>query len=354
MNTSQKSTRAGLAGFVLLLSAAVLGNGSSAAGATGPTTDVVSQQGQQGSAASSDGVPSASHVFVIVGENTSLREVTRRAAPYLAGVLRGRTARLHGYRAVRHSSSTGDYIEMTSGQSIACERNDSNPVNPDTDRSICHQKVDNIFHQLQSRHISWADWQESMPHPCAFYDDGANWAGDVYGAHHNPAIYYDDIEGNRYVEDFGNPPRTACLHHDLPMGSTAPDNTQRFDRVLASGHVPRFNYVVPNDCENGHDLCGSRTGVRQFDRFLRREVPKIMASPAWNRRSLINVTWDEQGDATPRDRRVGSVWIGTHVRPGDYRGRWNHASLLRTVEDAFGLPRLAQARTASPVSAIWR
>jgi hypothetical protein len=299
-------------------------------------------------------VARASHVFVIVGENTSLRQVTRRSAPYLAGVLRAHSARLHGLRAVRNSSSTGNYIEMTSGQSIRCERNDSNPVNPNTDKSICHQKVNNIFNQLQRGHISWADWQESMPHPCAFYDDGTNWAGDVYGAHHNPAIYYDNIEGNRYVEDFGSAPKAACLHHDLPMGTTAPDNTRRFDQALASGAIPRFNYVVPNDCENGHDLCGTHSGVRQFDRFLKREIPKIMASPAWDSRSVINVTWDEQGDATPRDRRVGSVWIGAHVKPGDYRGRWNQASLLRTVEDAFGLPRLAHARTAHPVSVIWR
>ena len=120
---------------------------------------------------------------------------------------------------------------MTSGQSIACERNDSNPVNPNTEKSICHQKVDNIFHQLQRRHISWADWQESMPHPCAFYDDGTSWAGDVYGAHHNPAIYYDDIEGNRYVEDFNtaqgglSPPRPPDGHHwprTTPGASTEP------------------------------------------------------------------------------------------------------------------------------------
>lgn len=340
---------------VLVLGALALGTGSGAVGVTGTVSQVVgSTYDRQHTAPRRDGVPRASHVFVIVGENTSLRQVTRRSAPYLAGVLRGRSARLHGLRAVWHSSSTGDYIEMTSGQSIRCERNDSNPVNPNTDKSVCHQKVNNIFHQLQRRDISWADWQESMPHACAFYDDGTNWAGDVYGAHHNPAIYYDNIEGNRYVEDFGTPPKAVCLHHDLPMGTTAPNNTRRFDRVLASGRVPRFNYVVPNDCENGHDLCGSRTGVRQFDRFLRREIPRILASPAWNRRSVINVTWDEQGDATPRDRRVGSVWIGAHVKPGDYGGTWSHASLLRTVEDAFGLPHLAHARTAHPVSGIWR
>ena len=354
MNTSRKSRRAGLVGFGLLLSAVALGTTPGAAGLTRTAVQAGSTPDLQRTATGRDGVPRASHVFVIVGENTSLRQVTRRSAPYLAGVLRGRSARLHGLRALRHSSSTGNYIEMTSGQSIACERNDSNPVNPNTDKSICHQKLNNIFHQVQGRHISWADWQESMPHPCAFYDDGTNWAGDVYGAHHNPAIYYDNIEGNRYVEDFANPPKAVCLHHDLPMGTTAPNNTRRFDRALASGRVPRFNYVVPNDCENGHDLCGSRSGMGQFDQFLRREIPKIMASPAWNRRSVINVTWDEQGDATPHDRRIGSVWIGAHVKPGDYRGTWNQASLLRTVEDTFGLPHLAHARTAHPISDIWR
>lgn len=301
-----------------------------------------------------EGVPRASHVFVIVGENTSLRQVNRTSMPYLAGKLRAHSARLNGLRAIPHSSSTGDYIEMTSGQSISCERKDSNPVNPSTDKSICHQKVDNVFHQLQAHHISWADWEESMPHACAFYDDGTNWARDVYGAHHNPAIYYDDIEGNRYVEDFGSAPKATCLHHDLPMGTTAPDNTSRFDRALRTGQVPRFDLIVPNDCQNGHDLCGTHNAPGQFDRFLRREIPRIEASPAWNRHSVIDVTWDEQGDATPHDLRVGSVWIGDQVKPGDYAGHWTHASLLRTVEDAFGLRHLAGARTAAAIRSIWR
>ena len=222
---------------------------------------------------------------------------------------------------------------MTSGQNIKCERNDSNPVNPNTDKAICHQKTDNIFHQLQQGQVSWTDWQESMPHPCAFYDDGADWAGDVYGAHHNPAIYYDDIEGDRYVEDFNKAPNPVCLHHVVPMGTTASEknNTSRFDRELRRGTVPRFKapvrrrpstprsqrlhttrsqsssrrteravpapYIVPNDCENGHDPCNGPSTVHQtvgqFDSFVKREVTKILASPAWNATSVINITWDE-------------------------------------------------------------
>jgi hypothetical protein len=309
-------------------------------------------------AAKIEGVPNAGHVFVIVGENTSLGQLTRKNAPYIAGQLKAKSAWLTGYRAVKGSSSTGDYIEMTSGQSIKCERNDDNPVNPNTDKSICHQKLNNVFHQLQTHRVSWTDWQESMPHPCAFYDDGTDWADDVYGTHHNPAVYYDDIEGNRYVEDFNRAPKATCLHHDLPMGTTAKNDTRFFDRALSSGNVPRFNYIVPNDCDNGHDPCGGPNSVHQtvgqFDDFVKQEVAKITASPSWNSQSVINITWDEQGDATPSNLQVGSIWFGDQVKPGAYHGSWTHASLLRTIEDAFKLARLHDAKNDHVINSIWR
>ena len=130
-----------------------------------------------------------------------------KRAPYIAGRLRRHAAWLVGYKALTNSSSLGDYIEMTSGQSIRCERNNSSPVNLNTDKPICHQKVNNIFHQLQVRGTTWKEWNESMPNPCAFVDSGTAWSGDIYSVHHNPAMYYDNIEGARYVEDYNMAPR---------------------------------------------------------------------------------------------------------------------------------------------------
>jgi hypothetical protein len=306
------------------------------------------------SALAVEGVPRASHVFVIVGENTSLRQLTVAHAPFIAGALKTGGAWLVGYRALAKSSSLGDYIEMTSGQSIKCERNNSLPVNLETDKAICHQDVKNIFHQLQARHISWTDWEQSMPHPCAFFDDGTDWAGDVYSVHHNPAIYYDNVEGHRYVEDFAAPPKALCRAHDLPMGTTARNDTSAFDAALADGSISRFNFIVPNDCENSHDPCGSSDPGHQFDAFVQREVSKIEASPAWDSRSVIDITWDEQGDGTPHDRSVGSVWVGPQVKPGVYSGHWSHDSLLRTLEDQFGLAHIHRAQTAPVIGTIWR
>lgn len=305
-------------------------------------------------ASSSGTVPAFGRVFVIVGENTSLKDLTAVHAPYIVNHLKPRSAWLVGDQAVAGSSSLGNYIAMTSGQSIACERNNSSPVNLDTDKPICHQSINNVFRQLDNAKLSWAEWNESMPHPCAFYDDGTGWAKDVYSAHHNPALYYDSVEGAQYSEDFALPPKKECITHDVPMGSTGPNNTAAFDKKLTTRTMPRYNLIVPNDCENGHDTCGTTDAIRQFDAFVKREIPKIEASPAFGSNGVIVVTWDEAGDATPNDRSVGSLWISPLATPGVYTGSWTHASLLRTVEAGLHLPLINGAATATPVDGIWK
>ena len=157
---------------------------------------------------------------------------------------------------------------------------------------------------------------------------------------------------DRYVEDFGAPPKAVCLDHDLPMGTTARNDTSAFDARPGRRKHPRFNFVVPNDCENGHDPCGSQRPVPPVRRVLQREVPKIVASPAWDSRSVIDMTWDEQGDATPHDRRVGERVDRPAGEAGRLPGDWTHASLLRTLEDQFGLAHIHRARTAPVIGTI--
>jgi phosphatidylinositol-3-phosphatase len=139
------------------------------------------------------------------------------------------------------------------------------------------------------------------------------------------------------------------------MGTTAPDDTSAFDAALQSGNLGDFNLVVPNDCENGHDPCGARDPVRQFDDFLAREVPKIEASPAFGADGTILVTWDEGADP-PRDPgHVLLAALGPLVRPGAVdRVRHDHYGLERTLAEGFGLAPLAHARRAAAIGSIWR
>jgi hypothetical protein len=120
---------------------------------------------------------------------------------------------------------------------------------------------------------------------------------NIYSAHHNPALYFSGLQGGRVDEAIA--PAPACRTNDLPTGTTGPDDTSTFDAALRNGDVGAFNLIVPNDCENGHDLCGTHDRVRQFDDFLAREVPKIESSPAFGPDGTILITRAPTRHTTP-------------------------------------------------------
>jgi hypothetical protein len=300
-----------------------------------------------------EGVPSLGHVFLIIGENTDLSALTAKNAPYQLNTVRPSSAWFTSYFATTHYS-TANYIAMTSGQYIHCEQEDIAPAD-------CNQDVDNIFHQLDAAGVSWKEWNESMPEPCALTSSGASKDGNSYRVKHNPAVYYADIEGAGGVWSADG--RSAeCLSHVVPAGGTGVNDMSSFNAALASGSVPRFNVVVPNQCEDGHDNCKPTGGViTQFDAFLAREVPLIMRSPAWSRSSVVVIVYDEGQSGGPNngDRFGGGnvpfAVLGDPVHPAVYTGRNNHYGLLRTLEDGFGISQhIAGASTAEPMSQIWK
>src|SRR6476661_9142362 len=156
----------------------------------------------QARAASGDGVPGFGHVFLIVGENTSFRQVSPRNAPYLTGTVIPNGAWLTNYHGLS-DGSLADYAAMVSGQFVRCERNnDFSFTNGDVPgQRACHQHVNNLFHQLDTRGVSWQEWTESATNPCDMFDHGSAWAGNLFAAHHSPALYFDDIQAHHSSED---------------------------------------------------------------------------------------------------------------------------------------------------------
>ena len=74
-------------------------------------------------------------------------------------------------------------------------------------------------------------------------------------------------------------------------------------------------------------------------------------------RSVLFVTFDEaeSSDHLGGGGPVSTIVAGPLVRPHGQSSRpYNHYSLLRTIEDAWGLPRLGQSATAAPITGIWR
>jgi acid phosphatase len=111
-------------------------------------------------------------------------------------------------------------------------------------------------------------------------------------------------------------------------------------------HLPTVAFVVPNLCDDMHD-CPVSAG----DAWAKQHLgPYVTWAKAHD--SLLVVTFDEGEGAG--DNHIATVVFGAGVRPGSTAtARVDHYSLLRTIEDMYGLPPLGQAAQAAPIQGIW-
>ena len=139
--------------------------------------------------------------------------------------------------------------------------------------------------------------------------------------------------------------------------------------------TPAFSYIVPDACHDGRDApCepGAPAGPAIADGWLRTVVEPILASRAYREGGLVVITGDQAPAAGPGadssaccavpvpypnspgaggpltagagGGRVGALLLSPYVRPGaTVATAYNHFSLLRAIEDLFGLEPLGYA-----------
>jgi hypothetical protein len=252
-----------------------------------------------------------SHVVVIVLENKEYGDVIGSAdAPYVNALARrfGLATRSYG---IRHPSLP-NYLALTSGSTHGI----------DSDCTDCHVAGPNIVDQLEAARVSWKAYLEDMPSPC-FAGPGAG----GYAKKHNPFAYYDDVAGNR-----------ARCRKTVPLTRLATD--------LRTGALPTYVWISPNLCNDAHDC-----GVSTSDRFLARSVPALLRELGPH--GFLVLTFDEGRTAAGCCGEAHGGHIATIVAGPDV-GRGvrdaqpvDHYGVLRTVEDALGLPHLGGAARAA-------
>jgi len=324
---------------------------------------------QTAAAAPAAGLPAYDHVVVLVLENESFSATFGPSSPahYLNGTLVPRGALDDQYYATGHVS-LDNYIAMTSGQ----------PANPQSSTDClavnlftCVQPQAamaggrNLADQLEATHLSWKGYMDSMPSPCfhADYSAGAPppdpYQGDSqtppakdYADRHNPFLYYPDLIGDD----------ARCQAHVVPYPQLATD--------IATDSVPAFSFITPDTCHDGHDsTCsdGEPGGLVSADAWLQSNVPPLLDYLTAHNGLLI-VTSDEAassdtsgcchggpGGAAGFGGRIGLLAVGPGVIPGALiHTQYDHASLLRTVEDLFGITEhLNNAAASSPMTDLF-
>jgi hypothetical protein len=104
---------------------------------------------------------------------------------------------------------------------------------------------------------------------------------------------------------------------------------------------------------DGHDTSAQFTGT-WVKKFLDDTFPEKLRQG-----TLVVVTFDESGGNS--DNRIYTLFLGDMVKPASQQDpkalskSYNHYSVLRTIEDNFGLePLTANDRNASPITDIWK
>jgi phosphatidylinositol-3-phosphatase len=255
--------------------------------------------------------PARSRVIVMVMENQSYTDVIGSpSAPYLNALGR-RYAVPAAMFGITHPSLP-NYLALTGGDTFGVRENCTG----------CRVGAKNLVDQLERNRFSWKAYMQGMPRPCY---RGAS-AG-TYVKKHNPFMYYDNIRNN--------PRRCGKI---VPMTRLAGD--------MGRKRLPDFVWITPDLCDGMHD-CGVAAG----DRFAKKLVPSLLRQlgPA----GLLIVTWDE--GRTDRGccgghaagGRIPTIVAGPGVvRGATGAGEYNLYSVLRTIEDAFGLPPLRHAASA--------
>ena len=153
----------------------------------------------------------------------------------------------------------------------------------------------------------------------------------MYVQKHNPFIYFDDIRTNS----------TRC-NKIVPFTQFATD--------LQNNSVPNYAWITPNQCNDTHD-CSISTG----DNWLKTWVAKILASSAWKQNGVLFITYDEgSSSAGCCTYATGGHIVTLVISPlgkAAYKSSvaYDHYSLLRTIEDGWGLSELGKAScTCSP------
>ncbi|HEX5190541.1 MAG TPA: alkaline phosphatase family protein [Streptosporangiaceae bacterium] len=123
---------------------------------------------------------------------------------------------------------------------------------------------------------------------------------------------------------------------------------QPFSSFAAGGFagLPTVSFVIPDLCHDMHD-CSVATG----DAWLRTHLAGY-ATWAQAHNSLLIVTFDE--DDGGNANHIATIITGQQVMPGRYHLPIDHYNVLRTIEQAYGLPFRGLTRTHYPITSIWR
>jgi hypothetical protein len=348
--------------------------------ASTPAESPSSSEKQAAAPVTATKLPALKHVFVVMLADQPYASVFGPSAPsYIARTLEHQGELLARYDAVAHNELANE-IALVSGQGPTGETAANCPTYADIAPAgagpqeqvlgsgcIYPATTQTLASQLTAKHLSWRAYVQGMGEgatspACAHpqpgqADPGAAQApgGPAYATFLNPFVYFRGVTSS-----------SGCAANDVGLSLLQSD--------LAGASAPSFAFISPDRCHNGNPApCapGASAGLAPAEGFLKSVVPTILASRAYKQGGLLVITVDQAptsgeladsssccgqpqfpnlpaaagGGLAPRGGgSVGALLLSPFIKGGGSSPEpYNHFSLLRTIEDVFGLKHLGYA-----------
>ena len=262
------------------------------------------------------------HIVVVMEENHGYSDIIgNSAANYINNTLIPSGQLMTQSYGVTHPSQP-NYLALFSGstQGVTGDPNISGLVPPNQPQWPIN--APNIGEQLLHAGLTYVGYNETMP-SVGYTGDTYNNA--LYAAKHNAGVNFQNGSSNTL------------------NGNLIPANTnQTFDAYPTDfSTLPSVAIVAPNqnnDMHNGGDPASIQVG----DTWLQTNID---AYRVWaeTHNSLLIVTWDE--DELTNANHIATILSGAGITPGMTSDQSiNHYNILATIEDNFGLGRIAGAQ----------
>ncbi len=318
---------------------------------------------------SDEAIPPYQHIFVIIAENKAYNQIIGSPnAPRFNQLAKAYGLASNFYGEVHPSEA--NYVAMLGGSSFGIHDDDAFYCQPNSTDAFCRhaKESDYVAHtvtaksltdQLEQKGLSWKGYFEDLPSPGAKVVVYPNVISARYAVKHNGFMNYKSVQDD---------PKLA--QKVVGLAQLAAD--------LKRGNVPNYSHIILNQCHEMHGLpeCpNSDQLIQRGDAEIGKVVDQIMQSSIWSlpANSAIVLTFDEDNNpaqkAEPQgccgfDSKSSANFGGGHIATivitnHGPRGvvdptPYNHYSLLRTTEAAFGITEYLQAAgdTAKGVKAM--
>lgn len=260
-----------------------------------------------GHAALAVGLPRPAHVVVVIEENHASAEIVGNPAASSMNALAREGALFTRSYAITHPSLP-NYFALFAGR--------TNDNGDDCPAIGIPTNAPNLATALAAAHSTFTGYAQGLPEPGSLVCSAGH-----YARKHAPWVHFSNV---------------AQKTQSLPLTALPKD----YDAL------PTVAFLIPDQMNDMHD--GT---IAQADAWIAARVVPLVR---WARThdTLVIITWDE--DDRSSDNHIPTIFVGPMVKQGRYAERITHYSVLRTIEDMYGLPHIAHSAQAAPITDCWR